>query len=89
MVTLLNGWCASRNPKANTVAVQRFRFVEKDNTGPTHSSVILLFLTSALENQQVVACKLSSRTKNSLAKITAVFTEGRKEGNEQNVLPEM
>lgn len=36
--------------------------------------------------------QLLSRTKkkiNCLVKITAVFTEGRKEGNEQNVLPEI
>lgn len=80
--------CASRNAKANAVAVQRFRFA-KDNTGRADRLTNPAPLTSALQNQQAVACKLSHRTKNKSfgKKYSSVYR--RKEGNEQNVLPEI
>lgn len=80
--SVLNGWWASRDPKANTAAEQLCSEGQhRTNTG----SVTLLLLTSDPAHPQVGACKLSGRTKkkkiiNSLAKITAVL---QKEGGER------
>lgn len=89
MRTLLNGWL--HPAKLNTAAVQRFRSGEDDNTGPTNSSnkPALSYLCSWKPAGGSLQIKQQNKKKISLAKTTAVFTDGRKEWNKQNVLPEI